>query len=201
MYSHVEGARGKTGNGPRGIQGMDHVAYNLCGMRREVLCEVWGLRLGCLLVLTLGVHACTCLVCRVWGVRCLVAGFLPSAMVKELLTKHKNNVELVVAELLSKQDQPPSKQTITAPARIAATAAVCVGGGGVGSKGVGSKTSVVDDEIEIECVMCMDAPKTHVFVPCGHMCVCSACAATIMGAKKECPQCRGAATHCMQVFG
>jgi len=117
-------------------------------------------------------------------------------MVKEVLTKHKNNLALVVAELLSIQDQHPQKQTITAPARIPTTAA-----GGVSGGGVGSKTSVVDDEIEIECVMCMDAPKTHVFVPCGHMCVCSACAATIMGAKKECPQCRGAATHCMQVFG
>ena len=51
--------------------GMHHVAYNLCGMRRQVLCEVWGLRLGCLHVLTLGVHACTCLVCGVFGCRVL----------------------------------------------------------------------------------------------------------------------------------
>jgi hypothetical protein len=42
-----------------------------------------------------------------------------------------------------------------------------------------------DDEDPI-CIICMDAPKTLVFVPCGHYCVCSECSERL----KECPLCR-----------
>ena len=53
-----------------------------------------------------------------------------------------------------------------------------------------------------ECVVCMDEVKTHAFVPCGHLCVCDRCAADIMASsKKECPNCRGPATHAMKIFG
>jgi hypothetical protein len=29
---------------------------------------------------------------------------------------------------------------------------------------------------EDQCVMCFDAPKDHIIIPCGHVCVCEACA-------------------------
>ena len=55
---------------------------------------------------------------------------------------------------------------------------------------------------ERECVVCMDEVKTHAFVPCGHFCVCDRCAAEIMASsKKECPNCRGAATQTMKIYG
>ena len=43
-----------------------------------------------------------------------------------------------------------------------------------------------------ECAVCLDAPNTHVLVPCGHKCVCSTCAETL-GKQKQgnlCPICR-----------
>jgi len=65
------------------------------------------------------------------------------------------------------------------------------GGGGDVSRSVG---------IDNECVVCMDAEKSHAFVPCGHMCVCKGCAGEIMGADKECPYCCSVATAVMRVF-
>ena len=31
-----------------------------------------------------------------------------------------------------------------------------------------------------ECAICYDAPRTHVFVPCGHACVCKSCGSEVM---------------------
>ena len=39
------------------------------------------------------------------------------------------------------------------------------------------------------CAVCLDAAITHVFVPCGHSCVCHSCADAIMGSKTACPIC------------
>ena len=40
-----------------------------------------------------------------------------------------------------------------------------------------------------ECVICLDALKTHVLTPCGHVCVCEACAKSIQ-VGDPCPVCR-----------
>ena len=42
-----------------------------------------------------------------------------------------------------------------------------------------------------ECVVCMDAPRTEVALPCKHFCVCAECAARI---ERKCPICNGAVT-------
>ena len=51
-----------------------------------------------------------------------------------------------------------------------------------------------------ECTVCFNPPKTHVLVPCGHLCVCSDCAARIVNDSRECPQCRSLVTHTYKVF-
>jgi hypothetical protein len=43
-----------------------------------------------------------------------------------------------------------------------------------------------DDEDPI-CIICMDAPKTKVFVPCGHYACCDECVNSL---KNKCPLCR-----------
>lgn len=51
-----------------------------------------------------------------------------------------------------------------------------------------------------ECCVCMESRKSHIFVPCGHVCVCGGCADNIMAASKECPICRQVSSLCMKVF-
>ena len=48
-------------------------------------------------------------------------------------------------------------------------------------------------EVDEECVVCMDAPKAVVLIPCGHQCVCEACAETVpIGG--DCPYCQTTVT-------
>lgn len=47
---------------------------------------------------------------------------------------------------------------------------------------------VYEDE-DPTCIICMDAPKALVFVPCGHYCACATC---VPGLKNKCPMCRQA---------
>eukprot|EP00966_Prymnesium_polylepis_P083623 1936785-Prymnesium_polylepis.2 len=54
------------------------------------------------------------------------------------------------------------------------------------------------------CVICLDKPKTHVFVPCGHYSCCAECCDSIVNgpeAMRLCPLCKGAITMAVKVFG
>jgi hypothetical protein len=57
-----------------------------------------------------------------------------------------------------------------------------------------------------ECCVCLDdvaAADLHLLFPCGHRCVCEACAATVMAADpaaRRCPKCRAAVTSTVRVF-
>lgn len=65
------------------------------------------------------------------------------------------------------------------------------GRGGRGGRGVGDAppppppTTEEDDKL---CVVCLDSEKTQVCVPCGHRCLCAACAET--NKPDKCPICR-----------
>ena len=39
---------------------------------------------------------------------------------------------------------------------------------------------------ETTCIVCMARPKSHIAVPCGHLCVCGVCAERM----QDCPYCR-----------
>jgi hypothetical protein len=57
------------------------------------------------------------------------------------------------------------------------------------------------DAEEKMCVVCFDAPKDHIIVPCGHMCVCEACAEQLTRTRTpSCPVCRGPIRETMKVF-
>jgi hypothetical protein len=50
-------------------------------------------------------------------------------------------------------------------------------------------------------VMCFDAPKDHIILPCYHVCVCEACANLLTQMSKPlCPICRTAIQHTNKVF-
>ena len=57
------------------------------------------------------------------------------------------------------------------------------------------------DAEETQCVVCFDAPKDHIIVPCGHMCVCEACAEQLTKTRTPtCPVCRRAIRETVKVF-
>jgi chromosome segregation ATPase len=51
-----------------------------------------------------------------------------------------------------------------------------------------------------ECLVCKESRKEYTFLPCGHMCVCEGCAASIQGQDRKCPLCRGVSTSIMKIF-
>jgi hypothetical protein len=58
-----------------------------------------------------------------------------------------------------------------------------------------------DDDAVDQCVLCFDAPKDHIILPCYHVCVCEACASLLTQMKKpSCPICRTAIEHTNKVF-
>ena len=52
------------------------------------------------------------------------------------------------------------------------------------------------------CVVCMDMPGTHAFIPCGHRCVCAACSETMLAQSDvvKCPVCRADFTQVVKIF-
>lgn len=50
------------------------------------------------------------------------------------------------------------------------------------------------------CVVCLDALKTHVLVPCGHLCVCASCCDDLMTSSRSCPMCRQGASMSARVY-
>ena len=64
--------------------------------------------------------------------------------------------------------------------------------------GVGEVQSSIDSST---CSVCLDAVKTHAFMPCGHMCFCGFCANTIIKSdQKSCPVCRATSEVAVQIF-
>lgn len=47
------------------------------------------------------------------------------------------------------------------------------------------------------CVICWEATKTHVVVPCGHLCLCENCTSAVT---EECPMCRTSVLMTMKVY-
>ena len=57
------------------------------------------------------------------------------------------------------------------------------------------------DAEEMQCVVCFDAPKDHIIVPCGHQCVCARCAEQLTKTRTPlCPVCREPIQQTMKVF-
>ena len=57
-----------------------------------------------------------------------------------------------------------------------------------------------EEQLSMECTVCMEKRITHAFVPCFHMCVCALCAEAIMQTCCECPFCRRQAVEVQHIF-
>jgi hypothetical protein len=69
--------------------------------------------------------------------------------------------------------------------------------GGGGAAAAAQSTSAPDRV----CVVCQDRDLARAVVPCGHLCLCNTCAATIeSGGARQCPLCRGPVQGTMRIF-
>jgi len=59
---------------------------------------------------------------------------------------------------------------------------------------------VVARSDDCECCVCMEAQKSHIFIPCGHFCACQACAVIISTTTQECPMCRSISSKVLKVY-
>lgn len=65
----------------------------------------------------------------------------------------------------------------------------------------GAPMENADTDEQRQCVVCLDAPRSHLFVPCGHRCVCGPCAEAVLSdGTSECPMCRSRSTQTLRVF-
>jgi hypothetical protein len=73
------------------------------------------------------------------------------------------------------------------------------------------KGALGDEQSRAQCVVCLSAQKTSLFLPCKHLCACSDCAARILkaaaagaagsgGAKPACPLCRAPVEQVLDVY-
>ena len=74
---------------------------------------------------------------------------------------------------------------------------------GVGSGPLRQPTAQPVGRQPAPCVVCLDAPRDCVLLPCGHTCLCLACAGVALrqpGRQGVCPICRGAVTAFNKIF-
>jgi len=48
------------------------------------------------------------------------------------------------------------------------------------------------------CCTCLNTIASHIFVPCGHLCICSDCVQQLED--RKCPLCRNEYIHCIRVI-
>ena len=104
-----------------------------------------------------------------------------------------------------KVDGPPEEFVAEAPTEAAAPAAEARGSSdSTVSVAVATATTAASFDDGDCCVVCLDSAKTHLFVPCGHQCVCAGCAASIMALRprssRQCPICRAQAKSMLRVY-
>jgi hypothetical protein len=59
-----------------------------------------------------------------------------------------------------------------------------------------AKKTKVDNDDRRECMVCLDAVRSTVFVPCGHTCCCNGCSEKL----KQCPFCRANIVQTVKIF-
>lgn len=63
------------------------------------------------------------------------------------------------------------------------------------------KQSLLAEEDNLLCCVCMERQKNTALAPCGHLCVCFQCSSAVVIPKESlCPICRGAITSSLRVY-
>ena len=73
-------------------------------------------------------------------------------------------------------------------------------GRGPACAAAGGTERAAAEQIALECCVCMQGSKTHIFIPCGHLCVCHKCGEGLMASSKACPICQQVSSSCIKVW-
>jgi hypothetical protein len=58
---------------------------------------------------------------------------------------------------------------------------------------------IVQEE-DVSCVICYENPRSHAFIPCGHLSICGVCKKNADGLHGKCPICNGQFTNIVHIF-
>ena len=106
----------------------------------------------------------------------------------------------VPSALLQRQDLAANRPTAGAPTTIEHLPQLAPAGSQPGRPG-GAFTPGLPHNPNNACCLCLDAPKTHIVLPCGHKCLCAACASGFdEGGGRFCPLCRCPMDRVQRVF-
>ena len=96
-------------------------------------------------------------------------------------------------------EQPPTPAVVVAPTPVVPPTPAA-------ASPVRPPPAANDDN---ECIVCSDADRTHALIPCGHLCLCTACADNFLASRAareaagdclRCPVCRAPCDTAMRVF-
>ena len=95
----------------------------------------------------------------------------------------------------------PATSAIRVPPPSHGSAAAGPRSGVSGTEG-GTRRGDGDDEgLDQLCIICMDAPKSHALMPCGHFCLCRTCTQEHYSSRgSHCPVCRASVSSSQQIF-
>ena len=95
-----------------------------------------------------------------------------------------------------------ARRTALEMAEMAALTSAAIPGGASASSAEAAAATEPDGEgAAATCVVCLDAVASHIFVPCGHVCVCKRCGESVMEAPSPtCCYCGQGASLCMRTF-
>ena len=179
------------------------------GMIHGMEAELQQLRLSTV-ARTPSVEKITCLSCREevtvdHGVKCsnmshfLCDGCFRSNVTNQLASEYRSSFDLHDSNIVCKYCLPTSSA-------YSRQQLVCHVTDAQFNQYIEVKQQVIDakkKEAETEaslCAICLENPKTHCFVPCGHVCVCSGCAGNSRNFNGKCPMCRAKFTTIFRPF-
>jgi hypothetical protein len=99
-------------------------------------------------------------------------------------------------------DSPPLQPAVDAPTAAAAVLPPAAPAPTALETALAAALAKAEEEVDAtKCVICLDAQRSCVMLPCKHLAVCSAPAcAAMLGAPPRCPLCRVAVSDTMQLF-
>ena len=134
---------------------------------------------------------CNQVVQRISQLQDMLAPNVTAAMAADAMLKCADDIDAAAVMLMSVSDRGPPPPVPPKPAGL----------GGRAAPPAAAPLPKVEEQPA--CVICMNSPPTHAFIPCGHKHLCGACAtddSTLQALHQKCPVCRREFQCIVQIF-